>query len=174
MPVYKILLAIILALSQSLVLASEACFESAGQTYNIDSDLLRAIAWQESNFRVDAKNVNDSGSRDLGVMQINDLHYQRLANMGIPENLLTTNGCLNVFVGTFILAEIFKRHGVSWNSIGIYNAGPGTKKQSTIRNREKYASIINEKLRAVRAARHPNVVQPQGWLQLSKKENLRF
>lgn len=152
---------------QSVSWASEICFESAGRFYNIDSDLIRAMAWQESAFRVDAKNVNaKDGSVDLGLMQINQLHYARLGKMGISRDHLQRNGCLNVFVGTFILAEIFNQHGMGWNAVGMYNAGPGGK-ASTIRNRERYAILINAKLRAVKLARHPTDQQPEGWLPLT-------
>ncbi|MDX9668631.1 lytic transglycosylase domain-containing protein [Pseudomonas sp. P5_152] len=163
----KKFLGIALVLVQGLSFASDRCFESSAKAYNIDANLIRAIAWQESNFRIDAKNVNKNGSTDLGVMQINGIHYDRLSAMGIQQSDLASNGCLNVFVGTFILAEIFKKHGMNWNSVGIYNAGPGTKKITTIKNRVIYASKINEKLRAVRAARMPSIQQPTGWLPLS-------
>lgn len=163
----RLALLVALAVLHSVSWAADACFEAAGRIYNIDSDLIRAIAWQESGFRVDAKNVNaKDGSVDLGVMQINQLHFPRLGDMGISREQLQKNGCLNVFTGTFILAEIFKQYGVGWNSVGMYNAGPGRKPRS-IRNREIYANLINAKLRAVKSARYPNEKQPTGWLPLA-------
>jgi soluble lytic murein transglycosylase-like protein len=170
---HKIVLGIILAILQNLAMASETCFESAGRTYNIDADLIRSIAWQESNFQVHAKNINSDGSSDTGVMQINQIHYARLQKMGISEAQLGANGCLNVFVGTYILAEIFKQYGISWNAIGIYNAGASTKKSTTAQHRAQYASQINARLRAVRSARYPGIEQPKGWLPLSNYNQTR-
>lgn len=61
-------------------LAFAHCFDKAGSYYKIDSDYLRAIAWQESNFNPHAKNKNKDGSLDLGLMQINTKTFNSIKN----------------------------------------------------------------------------------------------
>lgn len=46
-------LAITLLLFSDITSASD-CFDMAGRDYKIDPDLLRAISWQESHFKIDA------------------------------------------------------------------------------------------------------------------------
>ncbi|CSE45098.1 transglycosylase SLT domain-containing protein [Shigella sonnei] len=48
------------------------CWDKAGERYNIPSSLLKAIAEKESGFNKFAVNVNNNGSKDYGIMQIND------------------------------------------------------------------------------------------------------
>jgi soluble lytic murein transglycosylase-like protein len=42
--------------------------------YGIETDIALRVAEAESNFKADAINYNTNGTRDLGVMQINDIH----------------------------------------------------------------------------------------------------
>lgn len=154
--------------------ASEKCFEAAGAAYNIDPDLLRSIVWQESDFQVAAKNINSNGSIDVGLMQINQTHHSRLRKMGVIPDALVKDGCLNLFTGSFILAELFHQFGMSWNTVGMYNAGT-SRKAAAIRNREAYAKKINAKLHAVKKARNPQLRIQAGWIPLSTyNEKLTF
>ncbi|HGJ5876609.1 MAG TPA: transglycosylase SLT domain-containing protein [Arsenophonus sp.] len=51
-----------------------------GLYYQIDLDYLRAIAWQESNLNLKAKNKNKDCSLDLGIMQINIKTFKSIKN----------------------------------------------------------------------------------------------
>ena len=53
------------------------CFEKAGSKYQINPDLLRAIAIVESNLNPEAINYNKNGSYDYGLMQINSTTWQK-------------------------------------------------------------------------------------------------
>ena len=107
--------------------ASEFCFKDAGDKYHIDPLLLRSIAEVESGLNPAAINLNKKNgkitSTDYGVMQINSAHLGRLKNFGISKNDLLKKPCLNIHVGAWILAHDIAQGGVSWNSIGAYNAG---------------------------------------------------
>lgn len=53
----KWMLAICLMFINEICLATD-CFDLAGRDYKIDPDLLRAISWQESRYRVNAIGIN--------------------------------------------------------------------------------------------------------------------
>lgn len=114
--------------------AHSFCFKQAGAHYNVNPDLLKAIAIVESSLNPDAinENTNQNGhviSRDYGLMQINSNWFSRLSKFHINESNLLTDPCLNVLVGAWVLSSNFSSHGYNWNSIGAYNAGFSQSKQ---------------------------------------------
>jgi soluble lytic murein transglycosylase-like protein len=119
--------------------AHSFCFEEAGTRYNINADLLRAIAFVESSFRPHVINRNKNGSYDFGIMQINS------GNAGvIGEELWNELGdpCINVLVGSWFLTDCIRRYGYTWNAVGCYNT-PEPKKQ------KKYISKVKQALREI-------------------------
>ncbi|ELD0488139.1 transglycosylase SLT domain-containing protein [Escherichia coli] len=117
------------------------CFDRAGVYYHIDSDLLRAIALQESRGNPNAIGINHNGSIDVGLMQINSQHAGFLKNYGISMLNLKQNVCLNIFVGAYILSKGFKKWGEGWNAVGAYNAG-FKKDLNHIRKRYQYSKKV--------------------------------
>ncbi|EGI16312.1 X polypeptide [Escherichia coli M605] len=115
------------------------CFDMAGQYYNIDPDLLRAIAQQESGFNQGAIRKNINGSIDIGVMQINSQHARFLYSRGVTLQMLKDNECVNIYTGAYILHQNFKKWGKTWNAVGAYNVGF---RKKDARNRYKYSSKI--------------------------------
>ncbi|EXU75295.1 lytic transglycosylase domain-containing protein [Erwinia mallotivora] len=123
------------------------CFDAAGAKYHIDPLLIKAIAMGESNLRATAININrdkKSGrmlSTDYGLMQVNSTHIPLLSAEGVISNSqdLLTRPCLNVQIGTRILAAHFQVCGISWNCLGSYNAGFRRDRHET---RESYADRI--------------------------------
>lgn len=109
--------------------ASEAgayCWAEAARQYDIEPELLQAIAAVESGYRAEAMNYsNNNGSRDIGLMQINSIHLPRLLKQGITEQRLLDEPCLSVEVGASILADFIKQFGYNWTAVGAYNVGPG-------------------------------------------------
>ena len=94
------------------------CFDMAGRDYKIDPDLLRAISWQESRFKIDAIGRNPVTGYGSGLMQIDSQHFNELSRYGIkPDHRL------NIYTGAYYLAQAFKKWGVSWDAVGAYNAG---------------------------------------------------
>ncbi|MEI7152636.1 MULTISPECIES: lytic transglycosylase domain-containing protein [Pectobacterium] len=127
--------------------ASAFCFDAAGAKYQVDTLLVKAIADGESSLNPEAVNINRDKetrreiSRDYGLMQVNSTHIPKLIAMGViqgPKDLLT-KPCLNVQIGTWILAKHFQVCGISWNCLGSYNAGFRKDRHET---REAYANRI--------------------------------
>ncbi len=97
------------------------CYAAAGEYYSVDPTLLQAIARVESLEDPSHVNENKNGTRDVGVMQINEWWFPRLEAYG-GEKRLRDEPCFNIFVGAWILAQEFERGGVTWEAVGAYNA----------------------------------------------------
>lgn len=110
------------------------CFTKAEGYYSLPGGILRAIAEVESGFNPKATNKNTNGSIDMGMMQINSIHLDRLKKFGIEKNALF-DACQNIYVGAYILRENINRLGWNWNAIGAYNAASPDK-------RAKYANKV--------------------------------
>ncbi|ECI5748696.1 lytic transglycosylase [Salmonella enterica subsp. enterica] len=103
-------------------LASD-CFDMAGKDAGIDPDLLRAIAWQESRLHYRVIGKNPVAGYGMGLMQIDSQHLPAMSARGINRELLTTDICINIYSGTYILARAFNKWGPTWEAVGAYNAG---------------------------------------------------
>ena len=102
------------------------CWVDAASQYDIEPELLQAIAAVESGYRAEAMNhSNNNGTRDIGLMQINSIHLPRLLKEGITEQRLLDEPCLSVAVGASILAGFIRQFGYNWTAVGSYNVGPG-------------------------------------------------
>lgn len=120
--------------------AENMCFDRAGNMYQIDPLLLRAIALQESRLNPLAVNRNKNGSADYGVMQINSVHIPDLKAKGIISDKKDLfEPCLNIQIGAWILARSFQSCGVNWNCLGSYNAGFHSSRDNI---RENYADLV--------------------------------
>lgn len=99
----------------------EAYFQKAGSYYNIPPLLVKNIVRIESNGNPNAIRCNDNGTKDYGLMQINSIHFPKLAQWGINErNIL--NPEINVFVGCWLLSEHIKERGFNLQAIGNYHS----------------------------------------------------
>lgn len=149
-------LAFTLFLFSSSSMAAD-CFDMAGRDYRIDSDLLRAISWQESKWVVGAIGKNPGTGYGAGLMQIDSQHHMQLSQYGIkPQNLLT-DACLNIYTGAYYLALAFQKWGISWEAVGAYNAGFRRTDRQAMR-RLAYARKIEVIYRAIKT--NKNAGQP--------------
>ncbi len=82
------------------------CFDMAGRDYKIDPDLLRAISWQESRFKIDAIGRNPVTGYGSGLMQIDSQHFNELSRYGIKPDHLLSDACLNIYTGAYYLAQV--------------------------------------------------------------------
>jgi soluble lytic murein transglycosylase-like protein len=114
------------------------CIDDAAAFQHVSSQLVRAIAQHESGMRSNAVHVNADGSEDIGVMQVNSAELPGLARYGIRREHLF-DACVNVYVGTWILARKIKRFGPTWKAVGAYNA-------STPWKQLNYANAIYRRL----------------------------
>ncbi|KAF0664924.1 invasion protein IagB, partial [Salmonella enterica subsp. enterica serovar Worthington str. BCH-3194] len=91
------------------------CFAAAGARYQIEPLLLKAISAGESSLKPGAININKdrktgkASSTDYGLMQINSTHIPKLIKMGVIKKSedLITKPCLNIHIGSWILARHF-------------------------------------------------------------------
>lgn len=121
------------------------CFESAGEYYNVNPQLLEAIATVESSLNARAVNKNE---HSLGLMQIHPQWFSKLIKFDIAPDQLLSEPCTNVNVGAWILASNFYTHGKNWNSVGAYNAG-FSKEKHVQNNRDVYIEKVKNALRKI-------------------------
>ena len=121
----------------------DACLQQAANKHGVAYALLVAIAEQESSFNPNALRKpmaagNSDGSVDYGLMQINSSWLPTLRQYGVTASHLF-QPCVNADIGAWILANNFKRLGVTWNAVGAYNA-------QTQWKRVRYATGVYQKL----------------------------
>lgn len=99
-------------------------FEAAAASVrdpNVDPQLLMALAWKESAFRPDAVSpANLNGTRDYGLMQINDLNLDRF---GLTADTAVTNPAANVRAAAELLASLAPHARNRGDLVSMYNAG---------------------------------------------------
>jgi soluble lytic murein transglycosylase-like protein len=102
--------------------AYDACFDRHAERFGLDATLLRAIAVVESGMRphVDGAPLS-SGTRDIGLMQINTSWLPALSRYGIALKDLR-DPCTSIEVGAWILSDLVQRHGNTWDALAAYNA----------------------------------------------------
>lgn len=126
--------ALLLLLSLPLFSAQANCWQYAGKRYGIEPELLQAIAIVESNGNTKAFNKNRDGSFDVGLMQINSIHFNTLSKFRISQKDLLNDPCQSVMTGAWILAGQIQRFGYTWDAVGAYNAGTAnTPKRQALR-----------------------------------------
>ncbi|WP_256856544.1 lytic transglycosylase domain-containing protein [Variovorax sp. KK3] len=100
---------------------------------------MRAIIFHESRGNASVVMRNTNGSIDVGLGQLNSIHFKELARYGIaPEHLL--DGCVNTYVAAWHLAKQVKQHGNTWIAVGTYHS-------KTPVFRDRYAQRIHAVLR---------------------------
>jgi soluble lytic murein transglycosylase-like protein len=134
---------------------AHACWDTVAQRHRVPADLLYAIAQVESRLNPRAVNrthLARTRSYDIGLMQINSRHLPKLARYGVDETRLY-EPCTNLDVGAWLLADIFRRKGFSWDSVGAYNtACTQLKGEDCTRARARYAWNVYRQLPDIRKA----------------------
>ena len=101
--------------------ANSFCWNEAATRYNINASVLQSIGQHESGLKSTAINRNNNGTVDVGVMQINSVHFAELQSYGISPTALW-EPCTNVMVGAFLLAKSIKKYGNTWEAVGAYHS----------------------------------------------------
>ena len=136
----------------AIALPAHACWQDAAARYGVDARLLYAIAQQESSLNAQAINRSHAartGSIDIGLMQINSHWLPALTQHGIREADLL-HPCTNLHVGAWILAQSFRRHGVTWEAVGAYHAGcTQLRPPDCAATRARYAAAVYQRLKGL-------------------------
>ena len=116
------------------------CVAPAADYHSVNPWVLKAILKVESGFNPRAFNRNANGTVDVGMAQINSIHFSQLRNWGVaPSDLL--DGCVATYVAAWHLAGRIREHGNTWFGIAAYHS------TSACQNR-RYAGLVwNELLK---------------------------
>jgi soluble lytic murein transglycosylase-like protein len=102
-------------------LAADQCLMPAAQRHGVNPHILRAILQVESGMRPHVVNRNRNGSIDVGMAQINSIHFRELSQWGItPERLL--DPCVATHVAAWHLKRVMLRHGNTWFGVAAYHS----------------------------------------------------
>lgn len=101
--------------------ASADCVDDSAAFHAVNPNVLRAILWGESRMNAKAVNRNRNGSIDVGIGQINTLHFNELRSLGVtPEMLL--DACVGTYVAGWHLGKKVRKLGNTWAAIGAYHS----------------------------------------------------
>lgn len=100
---------------------AERCIVPAAQYHGVNHDILRAILRVESGLKPSTVARNDNGSIDVGIGQINSIHFKDLATYGIsPRHLL--DACVGTYVAAWNIKKHIAANGNSMQAIARYNS----------------------------------------------------
>jgi soluble lytic murein transglycosylase-like protein len=97
------------------------CVASAASYHAVNPWALAAILKVESGFNSSAVNRNPNKTVDVGMAQINSMHFAELARYGIAPELLM-DGCVSTYVAAWHLAKQLRIYGNTWFAVGSYHS----------------------------------------------------
>jgi soluble lytic murein transglycosylase-like protein len=101
--------------------AADHCLMPAAQRHGVNPHILRAILQVESGMRPHVVNRNRNGSIDVGMAQINSIHFRELSQWGItPDRLL--DPCVATHVAAWHLKRVMLVHGNTWFGVAAYHS----------------------------------------------------
>lgn len=115
------------------------CITDAARFYHLPVALFAAVLRTEGG-EVGRVHRNANGTVDLGPAQINSTWLPTLAKAGITRRMVLNDGCLNVAVGAWILAQSMQgadphKPAQWWRHVGDYNSHTPTVNK-------KYAAMV--------------------------------
>jgi soluble lytic murein transglycosylase-like protein len=118
--------------------AADRCLLPAAQRHSVNPHILRAILQVESGMRPHVVNRNRNGSLDVGMAQINSIHFRELAQWGItPDRLL--DPCVATHVAAWHLKRVMLRHGNTWFGVAAYHS-------TTPAHNQRYQALLRQEL----------------------------
>ena len=119
-------------------LAADQCLLTAAQRHGVNPHILRAILQVESGMRPHVVSRNRNGSMDVGMAQINSIHFRELAQWGItPERLL--DPCVATHVAAWHLKRVMLNHGNTWFGVAAYHS-------TTPVHNKRYQALLRQEL----------------------------
>jgi len=100
---------------------TQAYINHYSKQYGVDADLITAIIGTESGGEIKAFNINNNGTHDKGLMQINSFNYEWLTReLGITDFY---NPRQNIHCGVYMIADLMSRHTDLHKILMCYNMG---------------------------------------------------
>ena len=65
---------------------------------------------------------NKNGTWDMGPFQVNTVHLNELAAMGISPDAVLRDGRVNAYAAAWLLRKEYRRTGNLWRAIGAYHS----------------------------------------------------
>jgi hypothetical protein len=119
------------------------CIYWEAKANRIDELVLMSVIMAEYGDKATSSR-NKDGTNDYGIMQINDVRREQVIALGYDPELIKSNGCYNIKVGSKLLAnEIVNAGGDLWVGIGRYHYH---EKGEYPHNHYKYRSRVASKL----------------------------
>ena len=116
-----------------------------GAKYEVDTDLIKAIIFCESDGKIKARNKNKDGTTDHGLMQINSCNHEWLKKeLGITDFYDINQ---NIHCGVFMIADLMDRHTDLHTVLMAYNMGE--KRTRELRSQGIYTSKYSRKVMGV-------------------------
>lgn len=121
----------------------ERCIVPAAYFHQVNQDILRAILKIESGLKPTAVGRNANGTTDVGIGQMNSMHFNELAKFGVaPENL--KDACVGTYVAAWHLRKGITKYGNTWFGIATYHS-------ATPYFNNRYQILLNNELVKARA-----------------------
>lgn len=99
----------------------ERCIVPAALYHRVNHFVLRALLKVESGLKPSAVGRNTNGTTDVGIGQMNSMHFKELAKYGVaPENL--KDACVGTYVAAWHLRKGITKHGNTWFGIATYHS----------------------------------------------------
>ena len=76
---------------------------------------------------------NKNGTWDLGGFQVNSVHLNELATMGIAPETVLRDGRVNAYAAAWLLRKEYRRTGNLWHAIGAYHSRTPHRRDAYIR-----------------------------------------
>lgn len=119
-----------------------AYFDAGAAATGMDADVLHALAWRESAFRPAAVGaVNANGTRDYGLMQINEANF---AWLGLTTTTAMDPARSTVAAGKVLKAAYAQGAESVADALSIYNAGARSRASGGGPRRTADGRYVNE------------------------------
>lgn len=96
------------------------CINHAAIQFHVPATVIISVIKTE-NGKNGSRVKNKNGTYDLGVMQINSSWLPKLNEKGVTEEEVRSDPCVNVHVGTWILAQGMANND-GWKGVGNYHS----------------------------------------------------
>lgn len=130
--------------AEGIVPLSYQCLQEVSVKYGIHMDVLFAILMVEGGTVGQNNAGNTNGTYDIGPFQINSMHLKELRGMGITEQQLRDNGCVNANVAGMILKRSVMNERVlsSINDVPSYLSAIARYHSATPTHNQRYAGLL--------------------------------